>query len=70
MTASWLFLSILISSVGVGLFIYGKKQARVPQLIAGIVLLGYPYFVSNPWVMLGIAVVVLGLLWVLVHFGS
>ena len=70
MTTAWLFLSTLISGGGVGFFIYGKKQARVPHLIAGIVLLVYPYFVANPWVMLGIAGVVLALLWVIVRFGG
>ncbi len=50
-----LFLSLLIGAVGAGLFIYGKKQARWPQMLGGAILSLYPYFVSNLWVMSGIA---------------
>ncbi len=54
-----LFLSLLLSALGAGLFVYGKRQARLPQLLAGLVLSVYPYFVPDPWVMAGIAVVLL-----------
>jgi len=36
-----LLLSVLISAVGVGFLLYGKKQQRAPQLVVGIVLIGY-----------------------------
>jgi hypothetical protein len=64
-----LFLALLIGAVGTGLFIYGKKQARVPQLVAGIALVVYPYFVSNLWVMAGIAVALIAALWGAVKAG-
>ena len=69
-SATGLFLSLLISSVGVGFFIYGKKQTRVPQLVAGVLLLVYPYFVADTWIMLGIAVAILAALWLTLRFGS
>ena len=65
-----LFLSMVIGSVGLGLFIYGKKQARLPQVVTGFVLMLYPYFVPNGWVMLAIAVALLGVLWLVVRFGK
>ena len=65
----WLFLSLALSSVGLGLFLYGKKQARIPQLIGGILLMGYPFFVSNLWLMSGIGVGLLVLVWVAVRLG-
>jgi predicted cobalt transporter CbtA len=40
-----LIASFAISSVGLVLTTYGKKMARLPQLIVGLVLLVYPYFV-------------------------
>jgi hypothetical protein len=46
---------ILFSSIGLGFFIYGKKQGSVCPLICGIGLMAYPYFVSNT-----IALVVIG----------
>jgi len=64
-----LFLSILISAVGVGFFLYGKKQQRAPQLVVGIVLIGYTYFVSSVTVMLAIAVALLVALWLAVRLG-
>jgi hypothetical protein len=67
--AGWLFLSILISAVGLGIFIYGKKQQRAPQLVAGLVLMGYSYFVSSTAWMLAIAAAVLVVLWSVVQLG-
>jgi len=67
--AGWLFLSILISAVGLGIFIYGKKQQRAPQLVAGLVLMGYSYFVSSTVWMLAIAAAVLAVLWSVVQLG-
>ena len=67
--AAWLFVSLLIGAVGTGLFIYGKKQSRWPQLACGVVLCIYPYFVPNIWVMVGIALALIVLLWLLVRMG-
>jgi hypothetical protein len=46
--------------VGFGLFMYGRKQQRMPQLVAGIALIGYPYFVASIGWMLAIGAVVVG----------
>jgi hypothetical protein len=67
--ANSLIASMLIGSVGLGLLIYGKKQVRFPQMGVGVLLLVYPYFVSNVWLMLGIAVVAVGALWGAVRLG-
>jgi hypothetical protein len=64
-----LMLSLLIGSVGAGLFIYGKKQTRMPHLAAGLVLVIYPYFVPNLWLMAAIAVALLAALWLVVRAG-
>ena len=42
---------------------------RLPQMLAGLTLMAYPYFVSNLWVMLGIAVVVLGSMYLAIRAG-
>lgn len=39
--------TLLFSSVGLGFFIYGKKQRMAVPLIVGIALIIYPYFFSN-----------------------
>lgn len=38
----------IISTVGFSIFLYGKKQKRPPQLIAGIALMAAPFAVPNP----------------------
>ena len=64
-----LFLSLLIGAVGAGLFIYGKKQQRWPQMIGGILLGLYPYFVGNLWIMGGIGVAIVLGVWIAVRQG-
>jgi len=59
-SAGWLFATLLVSSVGMGLFLYGKKQARTPQLFAGLVLMIYPGFISSAAAMLAIGAALLG----------
>ena len=39
--------SLVVSSVGFGVFLYGKREARFPQLLVGLVMMVYPYFVSG-----------------------
>jgi hypothetical protein len=67
--ANVLLASLAVGSVGFVCFVYGKKQGRFPQMLTGIVLCVYPYFVTNVWLMVGIAVAVLGALWGAVRIG-
>jgi hypothetical protein len=55
--------SVFFSAVGVGYFIYGKKQANFLMLGTGFALMVYPYFVPGLAVMIlvGIALMVLPL---------
>lgn len=64
LSTAGLFLSLVIGAIGAGLFIYGKKQSRPPQMIGGLLLSGYPYFISNLWLMGGIAVAIVAAVWV------
>lgn len=65
----WLVSSLFVSSVGLGLFLYGKKQTRLPQLLAGIALLLESVFVPTPAWMFASAGLALGLLCVAVRAG-
>ncbi|NNP71535.1 hypothetical protein A7P53_03595 [Acinetobacter defluvii] len=47
MNVSVLLWGVLFSSIGLGYFIYGKKQQHIMALICGIGLMIYPYFVEN-----------------------
>jgi hypothetical protein len=67
--ANSLLLSLLFSSVGFVFFAYGKKQARIPQMVAGVLLMVYPYFVSNLIAMSVVGVVIIALTWLAVRLG-
>ncbi len=58
---SSLLWALLFGSIGLGFFIYGRKQKRVVPLVCGLVLMIFPYFVANTilLVILGMALVVL-----------
>jgi hypothetical protein len=48
---------LLFGSIGLGYFIYGKKQRAVVPLVCGLALMVFPYFVSNALLLVGIGVV-------------
>ena len=60
LSAGSFFASLLIGSVGMVLFVYGKRMERLPQLVVGLVLMIYPYFVGDVVWMSGIAVALVG----------
>lgn len=47
MNAAALLWGVLFSSIGLGYFIYGKKQQATVPLVCGLALMLYPYFVSS-----------------------
>ncbi|HEX2595431.1 MAG TPA: hypothetical protein VHL61_03105 [Luteimonas sp.] len=42
---------VLFGSIGLGFFVYGKRQGAPVPLACGIALMVFPYFVSNNWIM-------------------
>jgi len=40
---------VLFGSIGLGFFIYGKRQGAPVPLACGLLLMVFPYFVSNAW---------------------
>jgi len=47
MNTAALLWGVLFSSIGLGYFIYGKKQQAAVPLVCGLALMIYPYFVSS-----------------------
>lgn len=39
--------SMLFGSIGVGFFIYGKRQKAIVPLCAGVALCAFPYFIAK-----------------------
>jgi hypothetical protein len=64
-----LIASLLIGSVGFVSFAYGKKQHRLPQMLVGVALMAFPYFVASIPLMIGIAVALIGLLALMLKLG-
>lgn len=60
-----IFAYLIFGSIGFVAFVYGKKQASFKPLVIGIVLMGYPYFVTNPiWLYaVGVGLTVLLFVW-------
>ena len=50
-TASGLMLSILFGSIGLGYFVYGKKQSNLVALVAGLLLMVIPYLINNNYLL-------------------
>jgi hypothetical protein len=57
MNASQLLWGLLFSSIGLGFFLYGKKQRAVVPLVCGLAMMIYPYFVPNAVALVAIGVV-------------
>ena len=69
MNANSLLASVLVGSIGMGLFIYGRRQRRAPHLAIGIVLMVFPYLVPSVTLMFVIAAALVGLLWLSSYLG-
>jgi len=51
-----LMASLLVSSVGFGIYIHGKRQAVLSHCLVGLGLMVFPYLVPDPFWMITIAV--------------
>ena len=52
---------VLFGAVGLGYFMYGRRQKMLVPLFCGMGLMGYPYFVSNAILLVVIGCVLLSL---------
>lgn len=64
-----LIASLIVSAIGFVVFSYGKRLGRVPQIVIGLLLVAFPYFVPSIPVMAIITAVLLAGLWLAVRFG-
>jgi hypothetical protein len=52
---------LLYGSIGLGFFIYGRKQRAVVPLLCGVALMVFPYFVSNVLLLVAIGAVLIAI---------
>lgn len=48
---------VLFGSVGLGFFMYGRKQSAIVPLVCGLALMIYPYFVSDNFALIAVGAV-------------
>jgi hypothetical protein len=60
MTAVLLW-GLLFGSIGLGYFIYGKKQRAAVPLVCGLGLMIFPYFVANTILLIGVGAVLIAI---------
>lgn len=60
-TEAALFLGLIFGSIGLGFFMYGKKQRSAVPMVCGLALMVYPYFVGSAWAMIAIGLVLIAI---------
>ncbi|MEI6602904.1 MAG: hypothetical protein WCL54_05415 [Clostridia bacterium] len=63
-----IFIDLLISSIGLGYFIYGRKSQRFVFLIPGVVMMVYSYFTDSLILSIIIGVILLVFPWIASRF--
>ena len=64
-----LLAGFVVSLIGTGFFMYGKKQSRAPQMLFGLISIVYPYFVGGAGWVFGIFALLLAALWLSLRLG-
>ena len=52
---------VIFGSIGLGFFVYGKKQKAIIPFISGIGLMVFPYFISNVFFLVVAGIIVVAL---------
>lgn len=62
---SILIWGVIFGSIGLGFFVYGKKQKAIIPLLSGIGLMVIPYFISNKYILILSGIVLVALPYIL-----
>jgi hypothetical protein len=55
-TAAMLLWGLLFGSIGLGYFIYGRRQEKIIPRYSGIALMVFPYFIPNVYWLVGVGI--------------
>ncbi|HXH71432.1 MAG TPA: hypothetical protein VNI58_01285 [Mariprofundaceae bacterium] len=61
MDTATLYWGLLFGSIGFGFFLYGKRQKAIVPLVCGLLLMGFPYFVSNTMALVAIGALLMAI---------
>jgi len=56
-----LILGLMFGSIGLGYFIYGRRQANVVARFSGLALMIYPFFTANVYAILIVGILLMAL---------
>ncbi len=56
---SELIVGVFLGVIGMGYFVYGKRQKHTPAFLSAIGLFIAPYFTSNIYILIGIGIVLI-----------
>jgi hypothetical protein len=56
MDTTLIFSGLIFGSIGMGYIVYGRKQANIMALLAGVGLCVFPYFINSVWISIAIGV--------------
>lgn len=59
----------VVSTLGLAVFVYGKKAVRVPQLAGGLLMMVLPCVVSGAALIWAIGGALVAAIWIAVRFG-
>ena len=54
---------MIFGAIGMGAFMYGKNRSDIRVILLGILLMGYPYFVSGVFLMWGVGIAICAVLY-------
>jgi hypothetical protein len=61
MNTALLFWGLLFGSVGMGFFMYGRKQHATLPLVCGIALMVMPYAIANTWLLVAAGIALMAI---------
>lgn len=61
MSEAWLLWGVLFGAIGLGFFVYGKRQRAVVPLLCGLALMVFPYFVGNTLLLVAVGIALIAL---------
>ena len=61
MTEATLWWGLLFGSIGLGFFMYGKKQRSPIPMVCGLALMIYPYFIGNTLLLVAIGIALMAI---------
>jgi len=60
-STSTLIMGVIFGAIGLGFFVYGKKQKTIIPLFCGILLMILPYFISNMYILILSGIIIIAI---------